>query len=67
MTKQRPRGPRDPVRVDLSDNDEVLYWVRELGCTPGELGRAVREVGSLADRVRHYLERQKPPANDPTI
>jgi hypothetical protein len=55
------------MRVDLSDAEEVFYWVRELGCTPGELGRAVREVGSLADRVRHYLERQKPPANDPTV
>jgi hypothetical protein len=24
-------------------------------------------VGTFADRVRHYLERQKPPANDPTV
>jgi hypothetical protein len=55
------------MRVDLDDSDEILYWVRELGCTPSELGRAVREVGTLAERVRHYFERQKPPANDPTV
>jgi len=27
----------------------------------------VAAVGPLAERVRHYLERQKPPANDPTV
>ena len=67
MNTQRPRGPRDPMRVDLNDSDEVLYWAHELDCTPAELGHAVREVGTLADRVRHYLERQRPPANDPTV
>ena len=55
------------MRVDLDDRDEVLYWVRELGCTRAQLDRAVREVGTLSERVRHYLERQKPPANDPTV
>ncbi|HEY1328725.1 MAG TPA: DUF3606 domain-containing protein [Casimicrobiaceae bacterium] len=61
------RGPKDPMRVNLNDGDEIEHWTRELGCTPAELGRAVKAVGPLAERVRHYLARQKPPANDPTV
>ena len=34
MVSFPPRGPRDPMRVDLNDSDEVTYWVVELGCTP---------------------------------
>ena len=61
------QGPRDPVRIDLDDPDEVSRWLQSLGCTGAELLAAVAAVGPLADRVRHYLARQKPPANDPSI
>lgn len=61
------RGPKDPMRVNLNDGDEVAYWIAELDCSAAELGRAVQAVGPLAERVRHYLARQKPPANDPTV
>ncbi|HTI45222.1 MAG TPA: DUF3606 domain-containing protein [Casimicrobiaceae bacterium] len=67
MTLQPAQGPKDPMRVDLSDQDDVRYWTTALGCTRGDLGQAVAAVGPLAERVRHYLERQKPPANDPTV
>jgi hypothetical protein len=60
-------GPKDPVRVDLSDLDEVRYWTSALECTRCELGRAVEAVGPLAERVRHYFTRQRPAANDPTL
>lgn len=67
MPRGAAHGPKDPMRVNLDDSDEVFYWIEALGCTPVELGRAVHAVGPLAERVRHYLERQKPPANDPTV
>lgn len=67
MASVSAHGPKDPMRVDLHDGEEVDYWTAELGCTPVELGRAVKAVGPLAERVRHYLARHKPPANDPTV
>lgn len=66
MASGPAHGPKDPMRVNLNDGDEVDYWTAELRCTPAELGRAVKAVGPLAERVRHFLARQKPPANDPT-
>ena len=67
MVGNSTRSPKDPLRINLNDGDEVDYWTEEFGCSATELGRAVKAAGPLADRVRHYLERQKPPANDPTV
>jgi hypothetical protein len=67
MSMRHVHGPKDPVRVDLTDLDEVRYWTAALECTRGELGRAVEAVGPLAERVRHYFTRHRPPANDPTV
>jgi hypothetical protein len=59
-------GPKDPVRIDVSDVEEVAHWSRVLGCSDAELRAAVAAAGPLAERVRHWLTRQKPPANDPS-
>ena len=67
MANEPTQGPKDPMRVNLNDGEEIDYWTAALGCSPAELGAAVKAVGPLAERVRHYFERQKPPANDPTV
>jgi len=67
MADPTRQGPRDAVRIDLDDREEVARWAEVLGCTPAELRHAVASVGALAERVRHYLARQKPPANDPLM
>jgi hypothetical protein len=59
-------GPRDPVMIDVHDGDELRQWARLLRCSEAELRQAVTRAGPLAERVRHYLARQKPPANDPS-
>jgi uncharacterized protein DUF3606 len=66
MVSEIRSDPKDPVRIDLEDPQELGRWARALECAPDEVRRAVAAVGPLADRVRHYLARQKPPANDPS-
>jgi hypothetical protein len=52
--------------IDVRDRDEVTQWARLLRCSEAELRGAVARAGPLGERVRHYLARQKPPANDPS-
>ena len=65
MAQDPERQARDGVTIHLWDPADVGYWIDRFGCTPTELGDAVRAVGTLADQVERYLQRQRPPANDP--
>ena len=42
-------------RIDISDDDELRFWMRELGVGPGELYEAIQAVGTSARFVRAYL------------
>ncbi|MBC9033171.1 DUF3606 domain-containing protein [Sphingomonas sp. JC676] len=42
-------------RIDISDDDELCFWMRELGVGPGELYEAIQAVGTSARFVRAYL------------
>jgi hypothetical protein len=42
-------------RIDISDDDELRFWMRELGVGPGELYEAIKAVGTSARFVATYL------------
>lgn len=65
MANDSDKQARDGVSIHLWDPADVAYWLDRFGCTATELGAAVRAVGSLSDQVERYLQRQRPPANDP--
>ena len=51
------RGPQDRSRINLSEDYEVRYWTKELGCTVDQLRKAVQEAGSSSvSAVRAKLQ-----------
>jgi uncharacterized protein DUF3606 len=65
VAEESDRQARDGVSIHLWDPADVAFWIHRFGCTPAELGDAVRAAGTLADQVERYLKRQRPSANDP--
>lgn len=51
------RQPLDNKRIDINDSNEVRNWCNSLGCTEGELKRAVKAAGTSAEKVREYLKK----------
>ena len=49
------RQPQDASRINLSEDWEVRYWTRELGCSEDALRRAVAKVGNSAPAVKREL------------
>lgn len=48
-------GLRDVSRIDVGQEGEVRYWMRELQASAKDIKRAVRLVGCSVDRVREHL------------
>lgn len=55
MTQLTPKAPQDRSRIDLSDEDDVRYWLYALGVSPESLQEAVATVGASANDVRVFL------------
>ena len=49
------RGGQDRKRINTSQDHELRYWTKALGCTEEELRAAVHAVGDQADKVRDYV------------
>jgi uncharacterized protein DUF3606 len=49
------RGPQDRTQINVNEPWEFDYWSKELGVTPEELRKAVKEVGVMVADVRRYL------------
>lgn len=49
------RQPLDGKRIDINDPYEVDNWCRILNVTEIELRRAVKNVGTSAEKVKEYL------------
>jgi hypothetical protein len=49
------KGRQDDIRINVSQDWEVRYWVRKLKTTEVKLKQAVKVVGNLATDVREYL------------
>jgi hypothetical protein len=48
-------GPKDPSRINLSEDQEMRYWTKALGVSERNLRSAVFVVGNSADKVRQHL------------
>lgn len=56
-----PKGAsQDRKLIALTEDYEVRDWCKSLGCTEAQLRKAVAAVGHSADKVREYLNSQKP-------
>ncbi|MBE9462661.1 DUF3606 domain-containing protein [Dyadobacter subterraneus] len=51
-------GPADSSRININENYEVAYWTEALGISKGKLNEAVEAVGTSAQAVREYLEKE---------
>ena len=47
--------PPSRSRIDVSEDDELRYWTKELGVSADELKSAVQKVGPMAKDVREHL------------
>jgi len=43
--------PKDPLRVDIDDPEEVRYWTERFSCSRGQLIMAVAKVGLFTSAV----------------
>jgi hypothetical protein len=51
--------PRNPLRVNINETDDILYWTKKLKCSRNELIVAVEAVGESAKKVKEYLAQKK--------
>lgn len=51
------RAPNDSERISLSEEWELKYWSKSLGCSREELKQAVSKVGNSAKAVKEYFHR----------
>jgi uncharacterized protein DUF3606 len=49
------RSPRDRQRINMSEDDEVLYWSKKWGVSREQLSEAVRKVGPMSAAVGRLL------------
>ena len=47
----------DLRRVNIHEEHELNYWIKELGVSKEELRMAVMEVGTSAEAVKKYLKK----------
>ena len=53
----KTRGEPDRSRIDVNENREVRFWMKELEVSEEELKRLVAEHGQSADAVRQAASR----------
>lgn len=52
--------PTDFTRIDASNEDELIWWMRKLGVSYEQLRQAVDYVGPDSEKVAFYLNRTLP-------
>jgi hypothetical protein len=50
---------RDPLRVDITDPSQVLWWAKRFGVTEAQLRMAVKAVGKSPKIVARRLKLKK--------
>lgn len=53
-------GGQDRQRINVNQDYELRDWAKSLNTTPERLKEAVQAVGDRAEKVREYLQRDKP-------
>jgi hypothetical protein len=56
--------PADPQRINVKEDYEFRYWLKELNCTPNDLRDAVKAVGASVDAVKVHLAKLDESAPD---
>ena len=50
---------QDDIRINMNQPHEITYWTYKLRVTETELKEAIKQVGSMADKVEEYFRDQK--------
>lgn len=50
-------GSPDRDRINLSEDNEVQYWTKELGISEKELRDVIQAVGNTSKAVREHLSK----------
>jgi len=53
-------GGQDRTRINVHQDYELRDWARSLNTTPERLKEAVQAVGDRAEKVREYLQSDRP-------
>ena len=56
---KRQRAPQDAARINVTEDDEVQYWAKELGVSKERLQELVKEHGVSTDAVRKALGKKQ--------
>ena len=56
MVESSFAGPRDSALIDVSNDEEVRWWAKELAVSGVTIIDAVAKVGRRADDVRRHLD-----------
>lgn len=51
---------QDRDRINVNQDYELRDWSKSLGVSPERLKEAVQAVGDRADKVREYLNKDRP-------
>jgi hypothetical protein len=57
MPDKKQSIPADPLRVDLTEDDEVRYWTEHFGVTEGQLRAAAATIGVRVEDLAAELVR----------
>jgi hypothetical protein len=49
-------GSPDSKRINIEEQYEVKYWSEKLNVTPDELKKAVKAVGTSAEKVEKHVK-----------
>lgn len=59
MADDPKKQAQDAKLIALTQEHEVKYWTKALGCTEEELKAAVDKVGRSAAKVKEYFATKK--------
>jgi Protein of unknown function (DUF3606). len=62
-----PPVPREALRVNLDDHDDVGYWCRKLACTEHQLREAVAQVGPMPSNVEAFVKQRTDSLHDLSV
>ncbi|ABD08595.1 conserved hypothetical protein [Rhodopseudomonas palustris HaA2] len=58
MDNLKKRGVEDRSKINMHEDYEVKYWIKQLGITKEQLQRLIDKVGNSAAAVRKELAGQ---------
>ena len=56
MAEESSAGPKDRERIDISSDEDIRWWAKELATTGVAIMDAVEKVGPKVSDVRHHFD-----------